>query len=258
VLGFGSGERFEMDLGSLGKFNVTSLTGLIRILKTVNLANVLSTPSVMALDNEQSLIEVGLEVPVALTAVASSNGIATPQVERKKVTTKLEITPYISPDTDTVQMKIDQEVAGLAPGKVEGAELAKNSIATSTRKIKTQIVVNSGDTAVLGGLMQDEEKDETTKVPVLGDIPLLGWLFKSKTMSKNKTNLVVFITPKIVRNPAQNSSIVDEKINERIDFIQQNMSGRDPHGKFVDSLPRRKAAAPSIPADAEEPAIETF
>lgn len=258
VLGFGSGERFEMDLGSLGKFNVTSLTGLIKILKSVNLANILSTPSVMALDNEQSLIEVGLEVPVSVSASTGSNGVTVPQVDRKKVTTKLEITPYISPDTDTVQMKIDQEVAGLQEVDIKASELAKNAVTTSTRKIKTQIVVNSGDTAVLGGLMQDEERDSTVKVPVLGDIPLLGWLFKSKSLSKNKTNLVVFITPKIVRNPAQNSSIVDEKINERIDFIQQNMSGRDPHGKFIDALPRRKAAAPSIPTDAEEPAIETF
>lgn len=259
VLGFGSGERFEMDLGTLGKFNVTSLTGLIKILKSVSLGNVLSTPSIMALDNEQSTIEVGLQVPVAVNQSTSASGVTTSNVERQKVTTKLEITPYISPDTDTVQMKINQDVAGLKQVTIAASELAKNAITTSTRNIKTQIVVNSGDTAVLGGLMQDEDSEEVSKVPILGDIPLIGWLFKAKSTRKDKTNLVVFITPKIVRNPAQNTAIVDEKINERIEFIQQNMNGRDPHGKFIDSLPRRKSsAAPASPQGVEEPAIETF
>jgi len=258
VLGFGSGATFDMDLGSVGKFKVKTLTGLIKLLKAISLGNILSTPSVMALDNEESLIEVGAKVPVAINASTSGN-VTTNNVERQNVTTKLTITPYISPDTDTVQMKIDQEVASIQNVNITASELAKNAIATSTRKIKTQIVVNSGDTAVLGGLMADTERDTTKKVPVLGDIPIIGWLFKSKTLEKEKTNLVVFITPKIVRNPQQNSALVDEKINERIDFIQQNMSGRDPHGKFIDALPRRKSsAAPLTPMEPEEPAIETF
>jgi general secretion pathway protein D len=259
ILGFGSGEKFEMDLGTLGKFNVTSLVGLIKLITQTNQGNILSTPSVMALDNEESLIEVGSKEPVALNQTVGQGGVSSGNVERQNVTTKLTITPYISPDTDTVQMKLDQEVQDLKSANVTASELAKVSVATTTRKIKTQIVVNSGDTAVLGGLIKDVDKDSTKKVPILGDIPVIGWLFKSKIAEKEKTNLVVFITPKIVRNPAQNTAIVDEKINERIDFIQQNMSGRDPHGKYIDNLPRRKSsAAPMSPMDAEEPAIETF
>lgn len=259
ILGFGSGGLVDLDLGQLGKFKVTSLTGLIKLLKATTNANILSTPQVMALDNEESLIEVGEKIPVSLNAGTTTAGITQSNVERQNVTTKLTITPYISPDTDTVQMKIDQEVNGLANVPIPAAELAKNAIATSTRKIKTQIVVNSGDTAVLGGLMKDDDREETAKVPILGDIPILGWLFKSNNKSRTKTNLVVFITPKIVRNPAQNSAIVDEKINERIEFIQQNMNGRDPHGKQVDGMPRKKASSGELPAGVgEEPAIETF
>lgn len=259
ILGFGSGGLVDLDLGQLGKFKVTSLTGLIKLLKATTNANILSTPQVMALDNEESLIEVGEKIPVSLNAGTTTAGITQSNVERQNVTTKLTITPYISPDTDTVQMKIDQEVNGLANVPIPAAELAKNAIATSTRKIKTQIVVNSGDTAVLGGLMKDDDREETAKVPILGDIPILGWLFKSNNKSRTKTNLVVFITPKIVRNPAQNSAIVDEKINERIEFIQQNMNGRDPHGKQVDGMPRKKASSGDLPAGVgEEPAIETF
>ncbi len=257
ILGFGSGGLVDLDLGTLGKFKVTSLTGLIRLLKTNSNANILSTPQVMALDNEESIIEVGERVPVALNSSATATGTQA-NVERENLTTKITITPYISPDTDTVQMKIDQEVKGLAQVNIRATELAKNAIATSTRKIKTQIVVNSGDTAVLGGLMKDDDNEQTSKVPILGDIPILGWLFKSNTKGRTKTNLVVFITPRIVRNPAQNSALVDEKISERIDFIQQNMNGRDPHGKTIDGLPRKKTSASDATSDIEEPAIETF
>lgn len=273
ILGFGSGGLVKLKIAG-NEFEVPSLAGLIRLLKTNAYANILSTPQLMALDNEESVIEVGEKVPVARNENPTTGGVVTSQIERENVTTKLTITPYISPDTDTVQMKIDQEVASLSSTTVAAAELAKNAVATSTRKIKTQIVVNSGDTAVLGGLMKDNDKEDIAKVPVLGDIPILGWLFKSKKTEKEKTNLVVFITPTIVRNPGDASRLVDEKINERIDFIQKNMNGQDPHGRFVDSLPRGERAsiqgplAPQKETDEfedgvdeenlEEPAVETF
>ncbi|MGE4132454.1 MAG: type II secretion system secretin GspD [Bdellovibrionales bacterium] len=259
ILGFGTGGLIDMDITGIGKVKVASLTGLIKLIKATTNANILSTPQIMALDNEKSIIEVGSKVPVAITSTTSAAGVSTPNVERQNVTTKLEITPYISPDTETVQMKINQEINDLENTQIQASELQKNAIATSTRKIETQIVVNSGDTAVLGGLMKDTDTEEVVKIPVLGDIPILGWLFKSRKSQVGKTNLVVFITPKIVRNPAQNSALVDEKINERIEFIQQNMNGRDPHGKAIDSLPRRRLGGGSSgPSDLEEPAIETF
>lgn len=277
VLGFGGGGLVKIKLGSQ-ELEVPSLAGLVNFLKTSTNSQILSTPQVMALNNEEALIEVGSKEPVALSSTTSATGIVAPQVTRENVTTKLTITPYISPDTDSVKLKIDQEVAGLTTSQQKTAsELAKNAISTTTRKIKTNLVVNSGDTAVMGGLMRDEDKTVNTKVPVLGDIPILGWLFKSETKSKNKSNLVVFITPKIVRNPQDNDEVVDKKIQERIDFIQQAMNGRDAHGAYVDSIPRRKKAAgaasksddkkaPSEPSTSEpgldplpeEPAIESF
>ncbi|MBX3022414.1 MAG: type II secretion system secretin GspD [Bdellovibrionales bacterium] len=265
VLGFGGGGLVDIKVGGQ-TLQVPSLAGLVNLLKTTANANVLSTPQVMALNNEESLIEVGSKEPVALSSATSSTGLVAPQVTRENVTTKLTITPFISPDTDAVKLKIDQEVADLKPssGPSSATELAKNAIATTTRKIKTALVVNSGDTAVMGGLMKDEDTDKVIKIPILGDIPILGWLFKSTTKSKNKTNLVVFITPKIVRNPADGAQVVEQKISERIDFIQKSMNGRDPHGQYIDDLPRRKRAAGStapadIPIDEpEEPAIESF
>jgi general secretion pathway protein D len=257
VLGFGTGGTTDIEIA--GKtFKVPSLIALIKLLTTHQNGQVLSTPQIMALDNEESMIEVGSKVPVGLNSTPSTTGIVTQNIDRQPVTTKLTITPYISPDTDTVQMKIDQEVADVLPATtITAAELAKTAVATSTRRIKTQIVVNSGDTAVLGGLMKDEDTETVQKVPILGDIPILGWLFKSQNKAKKKQNLMVFITPKIVRNPADNAEIVDQKLTERIDFIQQNMKGRDVHGKYIDAIPRAKKSA-TKESNPESPAVETF
>jgi general secretion pathway protein D len=214
----------------------------------------------MALNNEESLIEVGSKVPVSKNDTVATGGQVSSNISREPVTTKMVITPFISPDTDEVKLKIDQDVAGLGDSQVIGSasELAKNSIVTTTRKIKTSIVVNSGDTAVLGGLMSDSDSDSVTKVPILGDIPVLGWLFKQEKKTKVKSNLVVFITPKIIRTPSDSAMVLENKINERIDFIQKNMNGRDPHGHYVDELPRAKTAKPSTPQQEEAPAVESF
>ncbi len=256
VIGFGSGGLTKIKIGA-ESFDVPSLTGLIKLITAHANGHILSTPQVMALDNEEALIEVGANAPVSLSSAPTTGGVVSQQIERQNVTTKLTLTPYISPDTDTVQMKIDQEVKELSSAPVRASELAKNAVSIDTRKIKTQIVVNSGDTAVLGGLMKDSDVETVRKIPVLGDIPILGWLFKSQSKEKEKRNLVVFITPKIVRNPGDGATLVDAKINERIDFIQKNMSGRDPHGAAIDALPRLKSAKPSTP-EPESPAVETF
>ncbi|MCB0364337.1 MAG: type II secretion system secretin GspD [Bdellovibrionaceae bacterium] len=285
ILGFGSGQTFELKAGDFTA-TVTSLVGLIKFLKGAAGGNVLSTPQIMALDNEEAEIEVGETIPVNLSRDSTATaGTLSTTANREDVTIKLNLTPFISPDTDSVKLKIEQQVKQLSRTKVEADELAKSAVATTKRVIKTQIVVNSGDTAVLGGLMSDVESEDVTKVPVLGDIPILGWLFKGKTVDKRKSNLVVFITPKIIRNTTDNANLLNDKINERITFIQRYMNGRDPHGEAIDKLPRRSfgnnqpppsSSAPSPlmePTDdgddddasrfsddepKEEPAVETF
>ena len=266
VLGFGLGSVFDLTIPGLsggttsgsGTFKVADITGMVRILKENGGGNILSTPQITVLDNEEAMIEVGEKVPVSLSSNNTQNGATQNSVQRESITTKLTITPYVSPDTDRVQLKVDQDVAGLSNTPIRAAQLSEISIATTTRKIKTSIVVDSGDTAVLGGLMKDEDSETIRKIPILGDIPILGWLFKSKTKEKKKSNLVVFITPKILRNAEDNAQIVDSKINERIDFVQKFMNGEDPHGFAVDALPRRVRDVGPRDEMNEEPAIETF
>ena len=272
VIGFGSGSNVSIKVGDKS-VTVPNLMSFINILKTTTAANVLSTPQIMALDNEESEIEVGEKVPVAVNQATTGTTVSN-NVQRENVTIKLKLTPYISPDNDSVQMKIDQQVAGLSTTNATGSatELAKLAIATTTRSIKTQIVIDSGETAVLGGLMKDSDTESVTKIPILGDIPVLGWLFKSRSLSKQKTNLLVLITPKIVRSTADHANIAVQKLNERIDFIKKNMGGRDPHGAYYDDIyqhvqsvnarsTKKKSSSAPVEDQApeqEEPAVESF
>jgi general secretion pathway protein D len=243
TLGWGSSDQVSITpLSSTGTaLTVPSLLALIQFIKATTDSNVLSTPQLSALDNEDAEIEVGNNVPVSNNQSFTQTGQATSSIDRKDLTLKMKITPHISPDTDAVRMKIDAKVQDITQVNIAAANIASNAIAYSTRSIITNIVVNSADTAVLGGLMKDQELIQVVKVPILGDIPILGWLFKGKSTSKQKLNLLVFITPKIVRNGQDQSDLVNKNINERVDFIQQNESGRDPYGQEVDRLPRRAA-----------------
>jgi general secretion pathway protein D len=269
VIGFGGGGNVTINNLSSGSttpgtpsagtsYAVQSIDGLVKLIAATTESNVISTPQLMAINNEEAMIEVGEKVPVANNQQTNGNTI-TSNVERQNVTTKLTITPHLSPDDDRVKMKVKQEVAGVSQRKVEASELAKNAISTTTRNISTQLVVDNGDTAVLGGLMSDTENVEETKIPLLGDIPILGWLFKSRTSGTVKTNLMVFITPKIVRNPRDSEDILNSKIDERIEFIQRNMEGRDAHGMYVDEIPRREGPDdPHIETDESDEALDAM
>jgi general secretion pathway protein D len=271
IFGFGAGGTVNITPpgstttgGTAATIPVTSIAGMIKFIATHSNTNIISTPQIMAINNEEAMIEVGDKVPVARNEAVTGTTVAS-NVQRENITTKLTITPYLSPDNDRVKMKVKQEVAGLSQVPIKAAALATNAIATSTRNITTQMVVENGDTAVLGGLMKDEDTETILKIPILGDIPIIGWLFKAKDHLKAKTNLMVFLTPKIVRSSEDSASIVNTKINERIDFIQKNMDGRDVHGSYIDGIPRRAAISqkPTSPGDEspieqEEPAVETF
>lgn len=238
VLGFGSGATVDFTVpGTSQVVKVPSLLAFIKFLQSNIESNILSTPRIMALDNEEAVIEVGDKVPVATNSVSTAAGTqSTTQFE--PATIKLELTPYIRPDSDVVRMKLAQSVRQVNPNAGVADALKNVATTISDRTIKTNIVVNSGDTAVLGGLIRDEEAVDETKIPVLGDVPVLGWLFKSRSRTKKKINLVVFITPRIIRSVRDSQKLTSEKVNERIDWVKRNFDGRDPHGAKMDSLPK--------------------
>lgn len=241
ILSFGGKDTFEAKNPATGQITkLSSLVGFINFLKTNGQTNILSTPQIMALDNEESSIEVGREVAVGTAIQNSIQGTQQTSPQFKDATTKLKIKPFISPASDDIRLKIEQTINEPENGTLPG------TMSISKRNITTNIVVPNGDTAVLGGLMKDNEIISVMKVPILGDIPILGWLFKSKTVKKEKSNLLVFLTPKIIRNSKDNHKNLDAKLEERLSFIKQN-GGRDPYGKKIDQLPRQaRGSSPHV------------
>lgn len=234
ILGFGAGETFDLEVSGQ-TFTVKSLVGFINFLTTHTESQVLSTPQIIAMNNEEAEIEVGQDVPVSLNS--SQNGTTTAaNVQREKATIKLMITPFLSPDSDLVRLKVEQTVRSLSNSSVAASQLAQIAVSLDDRSIKTNIAVQSGNTAVLGGLISNTITETEKKVPLLGDIPIIGWLFRSTQKQKKRNNLFVFLSPKIVRSQEDANEIVNDKLDQRLSFIQKNFGGRDPYGQHMDKL----------------------
>ena len=246
ILGFGSGDQVKINPGGASgtPITVSSLLGFINFLKTNANANILSTPQLLALDAQEASIEVGDKVVTGSTATQGAVGsapILTPTFE--DATIQLKIKPFISPTTNTVRMELTSSIKQLSLAK--SPEAFQNSTQPlATRKLQTSIVVRNGDTAVLGGLMKEDDFETITKVPLLGDIPIIGWLFKSRQSSKEKTNMLIFLTPKIVRTPRDSDQLLGQKLLQRQNYIK-GIGGRDPYGETVDQIQKRRALAPT-------------
>lgn len=159
--------------------------------------NILSTPTLVTMDNQEAEIVVGQNVPfVTGQQLSSANDNPFQTIERQDVGISLKVKPQIN-EGDNIKMEIEQEVSDVSNTTVTGA----SDITTNKRSIKTTVLVEDGQTLVLGGLMDDQINGTRSKVPFLGDIPLLGSLFRYRTNSKSKRNLMVFLHPTILRNP---------------------------------------------------------
>jgi len=159
--------------------------------------NILSTPTLVTMDNQEAEIVVGQNVPfVTGQQLSSSNDNPFQTIERQDIGISLKVKPQIN-EGDNIKMEIEQEVSDVSNTAVTGA----TDITTNKRSIKTTVLVEDGQTLVLGGLIDDQINDTREKVPFLGDVPLLGSLFRYRTTRKNKRNLMVFLHPTILRDP---------------------------------------------------------
>ncbi len=192
---------------------------VVQAVSTDTNSNILATPHLTTMDNEEAFFIVGQEVPIITGSTSSSNNSNPFQtVDRKEVGIKLKVTPQIN-EGDAVQLLIEQEVSS-----VSGATSVDISI--NKREIKTTVIVDDGGTIVLGGLIDEDVQESVSKVPLLGDIPILGNLFKSTTSSKRKRNLMVFIRPTIIRDGVTMNSISHKKYN----FIRAEQLKRQAEG----------------------------
>ncbi|MGH1409202.1 MAG: GspD family T2SS secretin variant ExeD [Aeromonas sp.] len=160
--------------------------------------DILSTPSIVTMDNKEASFNVGQEVPVQSGSQSSTTSDQVfNTIERKTVGTKLVVTPQIN-EGDSVLLNIEQEVSSVA--QTQAAGTANLGPTFDTRTVKNAVLVKSGETVVLGGLMDEQTKEQISKVPLLGDIPVLGYLFRSTSNTTSKRNLMVFIRPTILRD----------------------------------------------------------
>jgi general secretion pathway protein D len=176
--------------------------------------NILSTPQILTTDNQEAEINVGEEIPVPTNNRISDTGVQFYTYEYKSVGVKLKITPHITSE-NSITLDLYQEVNSVLG---QTTVLESGSIIPPTlgkRDIKTKINVADSKTIVVGGLITNNKSVEETKVPILGDIPLLGWFFKRKVVEYKKTNLLVFITPHIVTKQAKMDALSEQKREEQ-------------------------------------------
>ncbi|WP_455202615.1 type II secretion system secretin GspD [Kaarinaea lacus] len=194
----------------LGQFNsdTFNFAAVIRALEGDGETNVLSTPSVVTMDNEEAEIFIGQEVSIPSGSFTVSGSTAQnpfTTFDRVPVGIRLKVKPQIN-EGNTVRLNIDQAVDNFSSGSA-----GQGDIVTNQRTITTTVVVDDGKVLVLGGLIKDDLLENAQKVPLLGDIPLLGALFRSKTVQKIKTNLLIFLRPVILRDEARAMALTNSK-----------------------------------------------
>jgi general secretion pathway protein D len=225
------GKGLNLALGQMIKLNgkeITSLTALARLLEADSDTNILSTPNLLTMDNEEAKIVIGQNVPFITGSYAQAASTGTgasvnpfQTIERKDVGLTLKVKPQVS-EGGTIKLQIMQEVSNVS----ETTNSA--GIITNKRSIETSVLVGDGEAIVLGGLIQDDVQNGADKVPGLGDLPLIGGLFRSETRKRTKTNLMVFLRPVVVRSPEALSRLTES----RYDYIR-NAYGANP-------VPQRK------------------
>ncbi|MBI3178494.1 MAG: type II secretion system protein GspD, partial [Deltaproteobacteria bacterium] len=212
---------------------IPALGVVLQALASSNDVNVVSTPNLLTMDNEDAEIQVNEKRPFpsglslgglsGLSSLAGSSnlggvnlnglGLGSVSFNREDVGLTLKLKPTIN-DQETVRLELDQELSDVA-----GTDAVTGQTITSKRSAKTVVVVRDQDSVVIGGLVRDRETTDESKIPFLGDIPLLGWLFKKQQRVSEKINLVLILTPYIIRGPNDFRRIYERKMSERKEFL---------------------------------------
>jgi general secretion pathway protein D len=229
--------------------NGVSFAALVQALRSDGSSNIISTPSLITMNNEEAEVKVTQEIPLITGSFSNTTqsvgGTTSPfqTIQREEVGTILKVTPHIN-EGNSVQLKIEQEDSS------PGAKLTDSAdISTNKRSIKTTVLIEDGGIIVLGGLISDTVTESEDRVPGLGAIPLIGNLFKSRSSSRMKKNLLVFIRPKIMRDADATESVSEATYNE-VRRDQQNLN----HGKVTLLPGQKQPQVPAIPSGIALPA----
>ncbi|MET0070308.1 MAG: type II secretion system secretin GspD [Candidatus Thiodiazotropha sp.] len=200
---------------AFGRFNSDRINfaAVIQALESDSTSNILSTPTITTLDNQEAEIVIGQNVPFITGSYSSTGGVSNSvnpfqTVQREDVGLTLKVKPQIN-EGNSIQLEIEQEISSINASASSGT----SDIVTNKRTIKTVVMVDDGNTIVLGGLLEEDLQQTEEKVPLLGDIPLLGALFRANRTTKIKRNLMVFLRPVVIRDDAINTQIASDKYN---------------------------------------------
>lgn len=266
VMGFQDTSRPARSItipGTNQSISINNIQGLVRLLLRNTKSNVLATPQLLTLDNQEAQIEISEKIPMPTTTNLPGVGVQN-SITKENVALTLKIKPQINKSSSFVKLDIEQKLEDISQRQPPKA-VQDLAFATSSRSSKTTVVVKDNDTVVIGGLVRDKTDEVTNKIPLLGDIPILGWLFRSKSSESLKQNLLVFITPKIIKQYEYMRGILDQKIKQRDDFLQKNAGGEDSFQEqkmeMIRSLPpladlkQNKLKAEEKPTEPTEPDV---
>jgi len=201
---------------TIGGISFPNIGAVIKAFQTDSDVHIISTPQIMTLDNEEAEIQVAKNIPFLTRQETSQTGFDYSNYEFKDVGVTLNIVPQINKER-FVRLKISQELAQVVEG-----ESTVGLPTTLKRMAKTTVTIKDGHTIVIGGLIDQTLSQGTSQVPCLGNIPALGWLFKSTSRSSDKTNLFIFLTPHIVESPDEAKKVYEKK-REEIEGVEEGV-----------------------------------
>ena len=213
----------------LGEF---SPGALIKLIKTDDNTRVLSSPHIMTADNEEAKITVGEKVYFRSLSEPSATGIQTSKVEREDVDLSLTLKPTIS-NSNYVTMKVDIDASSFG-----GLDAVSQLPKIKKRKTGQVLTVKNGQTVVISGLVTTQEYETFQKIPLLGDIPIIGWLFRNSRIGHNTSNMVIFLTPHVVHGADDLAAIYQEKIKERDEYLEYVYGRSFKEDRFYAMLPK--------------------
>ncbi len=237
---------------NFGGQTYANIGGLMHALRTDTDVNILSTPNILTTDNEEAEIFVGSNVPFVKSTAQTTGATPIENIERQDIGITLKVKPQIS-ESDFVKLNIFQEISSIAPTQLDKAK----DIITFKRNAKTVVVVHDSQNVVIGGLMQENIQEVDNKVPLLGDIPLIGWLFKTKSKQRTKTNLMIFLTPHIIKTVADMERITTTRQKRMESTESPLLEEKHEMDKMRNEI--NTAPAPSVPVEslpAPEPRTE--
>jgi general secretion pathway protein D len=208
--------------------DIPSFGVLVKALQTNNDVDVLSNPHLLIMNNEDGEISVGSRIPFPVSTIGLGGGTPGgasplgglgfgslfPQVQREKVALEMKLTPHVN-EHDLIRLEVDEKISELAPGS------SNLGPSTSERTAKTIVVAKDQQTVLIGGLMSDKVINSVTKIPILGDIPILGFFFRNTTKHTVKTNLIIALTPYVINDQSDLRRVLEKKMKERREFIER-------------------------------------